>query len=58
LVTGKYLREKPMDPILEKAEWKEIQGEDSNSPDGEQGLIDVKSVADGEDSEGKKFEDY
>jgi general secretion pathway protein G len=58
LVTGKYLREKPMDPISEKAEWKEIQGEDSNSPDGEQGLTDVKSLADGEDSDGKKYEDY
>ena len=58
LVTGKYLREKPMDPITEKAEWKEIQGEDSNSPDGGQGLQDVKSLADGEDSEGKKYEDY
>jgi general secretion pathway protein G len=58
LVTGKYLREKPVDPITEKAEWKEIQGEDTNSPDGGQGLQDVKSMADGEDSEGKKYEDY
>ena len=58
LVTGKYLREKPMDPITEKAEWKEIQGEDSNSPDGEQGLQDVKSLADGEDNDGRKYEDY
>lgn len=58
LVTGKYLREKPIDPITEKAEWKEIQGEDSNSPDAGQGLQDVKSMADGEDSEGKKYEDY
>ncbi|HEX8638010.1 MAG TPA: type II secretion system protein [Pyrinomonadaceae bacterium] len=58
LVTGKYLREKPIDPITEKTEWKEIQGEDSNSPDGEQGLTDVKSLADGEDTEGKKYEDY
>ncbi|HEY0658312.1 MAG TPA: type II secretion system protein [Pyrinomonadaceae bacterium] len=58
LVEGKYLREKPVDPITEKAEWKEIQGEDPNSPDAEQGLTDVKSLADGEDSEGKKFEDY
>ena len=58
LVEGKYLREKPVDPISEKAEWKEIQGEDTNSSDGNQGLTDVKSLADGEDSEGKKFEDY
>ena len=58
LVAGKYLREKPVDPVTEKAEWKEIQGEDANSADGNQGLTDVKSMADGEDSEGKKFEDY
>ena len=58
LVTEEYLREKPVDPITEKAEWKEIQGEDTNSSDGNQGLTDVKSMADGEDSEGKKFDEY
>jgi len=58
LITGKYLREKPIDPISEKSEWSEIMGEDSASPDSEQGLTDVKSLAEGEDSEGKKYEDY
>lgn len=58
LVKDGYLREKPIDPITEKAEWKEIQGEDINSPDGGQGLKDVKSLAEGEDSEGKKYQDY
>ena len=58
LVTSGYLREKPVDPITEKTEWKEIQGEDINSPDGDQGLKDVKSLAEGEDSEGVKYEDY
>jgi general secretion pathway protein G len=58
LVTAEYLREKPIDPITEKAEWKEITGEDTNSPDGEQGLKDVKSIAEGEDSVGLKYEDY
>lgn len=58
LVTEKYLREKPIDPILEKAEWNEIQGEDSNSPDGETGLVDVKSLAEGEDSQGVAFSEY
>lgn len=58
LVTEKYLREKPIDPILEKAEWNEIQGEDSNSPDGETGLVDVKSMAEGEDSQGVAFSEY
>jgi hypothetical protein len=33
-------------------------GRRHNSPDGEQGLKDVKSIAEGEDSEGKKYEDY
>ncbi|CAN5393409.1 hypothetical protein BH20ACI1_BH20ACI1_11340 [soil metagenome] len=59
LVTEGYLREKPIDPITEKAEWNEIQGEDKYSTDdGAQALTDVKSLSDGEDSEGKKYEDY
>ena len=48
LVNEKYLREKPVDPLNgDKAEWKEIQGEDTNSSDGEQGLKDVRSLAEG-----------
>ena len=58
LVKAGYLREMPVDPITEKTEWKEIQGENTASPDGEQGLKNVKSAADGEDSDGKKYEDY
>lgn len=58
LVEGGYLREVPIDPMTEEAEWEEIQGEDVNSPDGGQGLKDVKSRAEGEDSTGKKYEDY
>ena len=58
LVEGKYLREKPIDPITEKDEWNEIQGEDPLSPDGEQGLKDVKSLAEGEDLDGKSYQEY
>ena len=59
LISGEYLREKPVDPITEKAEWSEIMGGgDEDSPDAEQGLKDVKSLSEGEDSEGKKYEDY
>ena len=58
LVQAGYLREKPKDPITDQTEWNEIQGEDINSPDAAQGLKDVKSLAEGEDSSGKKFEDY
>jgi len=58
LVEAKYLREMPQDPITEKREWEEIQGEDTNTPDGEQGLKDVKSLAEGDDTDGKPYKDY
>ncbi len=59
LVEGGYLREVPVDPVnLEKAEWETVTGDDPNSNDGGQGLVDVKSLAEGEDSEGVKYSDY
>jgi general secretion pathway protein G len=58
LVEAKYLREVPVDPITEKAEWNEIQGDDGFSAEGGQGLKEVKSLAKGEDSNGKPYEDY
>jgi len=58
LVEGEYLREKPVDPVTEKTEWNEVQGESSITPDGEQGLKDVKSLAEGEDSDGKPYKEY
>jgi general secretion pathway protein G len=58
LVENKYLRERPIDPIEEKAEWDEIQGDDPNDPEGGQGVTDVKSLSDGSDAEGKAYRDY
>lgn len=58
LVEAKYLRERPIDPISESTEWNEVMGEDPNSSDGEQGLVDVKTTADGEDLNGKSFAEY
>jgi len=58
LVEAKYLHERPIDPISDKDEWDEVQGDDPNSPEGEQGMVNVKSKAEGEDSEGKKYVDY
>lgn len=57
LVADKYLREMPYDPVLERAEWEQVTGEDPLSP-GETGLKDVRSLADGTDSEGKLYKDY
>jgi general secretion pathway protein G len=58
LVEAKYLRERPVDPVSETTEWNEVMGEDPNSSDGEQGLVDVKSNAEGEDLNGKSFSEY
>ncbi len=58
LVRDRYLREKPVDPMTDKAEWDEVQGEDSSSPNSESGLKDVKSIAEGEDSNGKAYSNY
>jgi general secretion pathway protein G len=58
LVSKEYLREMPIDPITQNTEWDEIMGEDPMSPDAEQGLVNVKSVSEGKDSEGKEYKDY
>jgi general secretion pathway protein G len=58
LVSSKYLREKPVDPITDKTEWEEVQGDDPNSSEGTQGLKDVKSLAEGDDSAGVPFSKY
>lgn len=58
LVEAKYLREKPVDPVLDKTEWDEIQGEDTSSPDAKSGLKDVRSLADGQDSQGMAYAEY
>jgi general secretion pathway protein G len=58
LVEGRYLREMPIDPILEKAEWEPELGEDPLSPDGEDGLKNVKSLAEGTDMDGKAYKEY
>ena len=58
LVKEKYLQETPVDPITEENKWNEVPGEDNLLPDGGQGMIDVKSLAEGTDTNGKEFKDY
>ena len=59
LVDAGYLREIPIDPVnMEKAEWDPVIGDDPNSNEGAQGLTDVKSLAEGEDSNGVPYSDY
>lgn len=58
LVEAKYIREKPVDPLTERTDWEEVQGQDTADPDGNSGLIDVRSLADGEDSDGVEYKKY
>ena len=58
LIEDKYLREKPVDPISEKAEWDEVAGENLDPNDTGSGIKDVKSVSEGEDGDGKKYSEY
>jgi len=58
LVEGKYLRDRPVDPITEGTDWEEVSGPDPNSPEGEEGMVSVKSMAPDNDSEGKPYSDY
>ena len=58
LVEAKYLRERPVDPTNDKTEWEEVQGEDANSPDAEQGMVNVKSLSEEQDSDGKPYTEY
>jgi general secretion pathway protein G len=57
LVQAKYLNEMPIDPITEKAEWDPVEGDDPNN-DNERGLKDVKSKAQGQDSDGVEYSKY
>lgn len=58
LVTAKYLRERPVDPMTEKDDWNEVMEADPADPDAEPGLTDIKSASDGVDSEGKAYTEY
>lgn len=56
----RYLREIPMDPIARSNRmWVlEFEAPDADSPDGEAGISNVRSGADGIDMEGTAYSDY
>jgi general secretion pathway protein G len=58
LVSANYLREVPIDPITEQADWNLEMAEDEISISGGQGIIDVHSNAPGEGSDGKPYSEY
>lgn len=58
LVDKGYMRDIPVDPLTGDKEWDEIPGEDTVSRDGGQGMVDVKSKAQGTSSDGTSYSEY
>jgi len=58
LVDLGYMRDVPEDPFTGQADWDEIQGEDTVSKDGGQGMVDVKSKAQGTGTDGIAYSEY
>jgi general secretion pathway protein G len=57
LVSARYLREIPKDPVCPECAWNEVPGA-SDDLNFEGGIGDVKSTAEGTDSSGKAYADY
>lgn len=58
LVSAGYMRQIPVDPITDEASWNAIIGEDPNSTEGEQGVVDVKSLSNDTSSEGTTYDQW
>ncbi len=60
LVTAKYMREIPVDPMTDENTWNVLVGEDPNSSEGEQGVIDVHSYSQdiSSDENGKPYSEW
>ena len=58
LVTEGYMRELPVDPFTGQKDWATSIGEDPNSTEGEQGIIDVHSASTEVSSEGTPYSEW
>lgn len=58
LVTERYLREIPEDPITQQRDWDEVQGNDPSAADGGSGVIDVRSKAEGVGTDGTAYNQW
>lgn len=58
LVTAGYMREIPVDPMTDEHTWNVIIGDDPNSNEGEQGIVDVKSLSTDTSSEGTPYSEW
>jgi general secretion pathway protein G len=58
LVTSGYMREKPLDPFTDQADWTITTGEDPSSTSGESGVTDVHSASPEVGSDGKPYTEW
>ena len=58
LETANYLREIPVDPMTDEATWNVVTGEDPNSREGGQGVIDVHSLSEDTSTEGAPYSSW
>jgi general secretion pathway protein G len=58
LATEGYLREVPIDPITGQPDWNVIMGQDANSAEGGQGIVDVRSASGDLSSDGTPYSEW
>ena len=58
LASSGYLREVPVDPITGQKDWNIIMGQDANSAEGGQGVVDVRSASTDLSSEGTPYSEW
>ena len=58
LATSGYLREVPVDPITGQKDWTVITGQDANSAEGGQGVVDVRSSSGDLSTEGTPYSEW
>jgi general secretion pathway protein G len=58
LVSSGYMRELPIDPFTDQADWTVTTGEDPSSDSGESGVNDVHSAATDTGSDGRPYTEW
>ena len=58
LVTARYMRELPVDPVTGQKDWNVTTGEDPNSTTSEQGVTNVHSSSPDTSSEGTPYSEW
>ena len=58
LSSSGYLREVPVDPITGQKDWNVIMGQDANSAEGGQGVVDIRSSSGDLSTEGTPYSEW